>query len=670
MKKKVFNLCMLLCLAQSMMAQLSLLGLANEANIEKAIEENRVGKNYIPKLEVADGYIYAATPQGLYRYEIDKAEDSTWVKMQITDEQVCDVIVHGDVLLVLTSNALFISTDGGKSSVAIPVDSIAKEKPSAKLQDMAVHPNNADTIFIAYEGLSYTADGGKTWETVNTDIGYMSFSLDGICYNPHDPNQLVGYYNNQLITEAEAIISNDGGVSWSVTYGFASPKSCYDIIFHPTEKDRLIAYGAGLYSISEDGGKHWDRLKNIEAWDIVYDVRNPEILYGATKDGIYRSNDGGLTWNVFYRNETVGEVRNLAMHNNMLAIYTYQEGIYLLDVDAMNKPVNPEPSRELTKRGYGLYYGDTYLYKYRINEREEVNDSTDFAVWNDKSVIYFDVDTVGNNAFTNATFRRGQILYFTEKLKCIMPDAFADIMMLDDEPTEENPFGDLCIVFSGDYVPNIEKNSISDYADTTYHITYVVPDLEAYIAKDIQWTYSQLVTIDDFVKGYISPENEITVNDSTGVDVDVDNGVETNGNVNLTVNARPRKDIPIRIGDGENKDIYSRAPAWMRYTIELKITDTEGKILYTDSKQCSAYDECEFAVSFARPKNNIIYVYSRSIDQFNRASEWVVSTVNLDTAIETILIPDHEAYYDLQGRKVTNPTRGIYIKNGRKVIVE
>ena len=345
--------------------------------------------------------------------------------------------------------------------------------------------------------------------------------------------------------------------------------------------------------------------------------------------------------------------------------------LYQAEIDAT------EPSRELTHRGYGLYYGDSYLYKYTINEAEEVKDSTDFAVWNDKSVIYFDIDTVGTHAFTNATFRQGQILYFSDKLNCIMPDAFTDILMADNKSAEKNPFGDLCIVFSGDDAPCIEKSSISNYADTTYRITYVVPDLAAYIGEDIQWTYTTLVTIDDFIKGYVSPENEVTVTDSTEVDVTVDNGNEneigpTGSDVNLNISARPRKEIPVRIGDGENKDIYSRAPAWMRYTVELEITDTEETLLFADSKECTAYEDCEFDVTFTRPENNTVYVRSRSIDQYDRTSEWAVETVNLDTAIGNIIIPttDDAPYYDLMGRKVAHPTRGIYIRNGRKIIVE
>ena len=329
----------------------------------------------------------------------------------------------------------------------------------------------------------------------------------------------------------------------------------------------------------------------------------------------------------------------------------------------------PDSYRPHTKRGYGIYYGDTYLYRYTINESEAVTDSTDFVRWNDKTVIYFDVDTIGPNAFSGATFRQGQILYFTERLNCILPNAFSNIMMLDDKQAEEKPFGDLCIVFNGN-APSIDKSSISNYADTTYHITYVVPDLAAYIENDIQWAYSQLVTIDDFVQGYVSPENEITVNDSTDTDVNLQPGTNQDGNIDLVVHARPRKDIPVRIGEGENKDIYSRAPAWMRYTMELRITDTEGTELYAGEMQCSAYGECQFNVSFACPADNIIHIYSRSIDMFGRVTEWAVTTINLDTSIDPIVAPNTDApYYDLQGRPIAHPTRGIYRKNGRKVVL-
>ena len=55
---------------------------------------------------------------------------------------------------------------------------------------------------------------------------------------------------------------------------------------------------------------------------------------------------------------------------------------------------------------------------------------------------------------------------------------------------------------------------------------------------------------------------------------------------------------------------------------------------------------------------------------FGRATEWAITTINLDTSISPIVAPNTDApYYDLQGRPVANPTRGIYIRNGKKVIL-
>ncbi|MBE6292015.1 MAG: hypothetical protein E7091_06345 [Bacteroidales bacterium] len=353
----------------------------------------------------------------------------------------------------------------------------------------------------------------------------------------------------------------------------------------------------------------------------------------------------------------------LCVHDSERILYQANEGCYI-SID--------EGPRPTTKHGYGIYYGDSYLYRYIINEGEAITDSTDFARWNDKTVIYFDVDTVGTSAFTNAIFRQGQIIYFTERLNCIMPDAFTDIMILDDEQAEENPFGDLCIVFNGS-APSIDKSSISNYADTTYRITYVVPDLAAYIKDDIQWTYSQLVTTDDFVKGYISPENEVTVSDTTEADACVDNAGEMapTGPPTIRASVRPRGDIPVRIGEGENKDIYSRAPAWQRYTVEVAVTDCHANTLYTASQECRAHGQCDFVIELPHyPDGGYVYLHSRSIDMFGRATEWAVTTINLDTSIDPIVAPNTDApYYDLQGRPVAHPTRGIYIKNGRKVVL-
>ena len=438
---------------------------------------------------------------------------------------------------------------------------------------------------------------------------------DTLRYNDHTDNYR-DYVYICLTGIRDTIMPNGDGVS----------RRCYDVdagqyiagTYHPCEHQTSFVEGIGWI----DWGLGKQLLLTDGGWD--------ELLY--VKQG-----------------------------NNLL--YQKEKGVWWVGDNVDHRP--------LKQRGYGLYHSDSYLYAYTINEAEAVTDSTDFARWYDKTVIYFDVDTIGPNAFSGATFRQGQILYFTERLNTIFKDAFTDINIIKRTSQESLMSDDLTLVFAGANPPGIDKNHIMDYADSTYHINYVVPDLAAYIEDDIQWTYTTLMTIDDFVQGYVSPENEVTVNDSTETDVNMQPGTNQDGNIDLVVHARPRKEIPVRIGEGENKDIYSRAPAWMRYTMELRITDSEGTELYAGEMQCSAYGECQFNVSFACPANKIIHIYSRSIDMFGRATEWAITTINLDTSISPIVAPSTDTpYYDLQGRPVANPTRGIYIKDGKKVAIK
>lgn len=434
---------------------------------------------------------------------------------------------------------------------------------------------------------------------------------------------------------------------------------CYDFSLAKGDKVSLLNYY--WYGIDNSTYKY-DHcyVTNVDTV-VYYGVPRKRVTLSGDREDVWVEGIGSLT-RVFPVDNVDGIQSHTAFFSELIECSYNGELLYRKNA--------PEMTRPTTKRGYGLYHSDSYLYRYTINEAEAVTDSTDFARWYDKTVICFDVDTIGPNAFSGATFRQGQILYFTERLNTIFKDAFTDVNIVPRTSKEMQMSDDLTLVFAGANPPGIDKNHIMDYADSTYHINYVVPDLETYIRNDIQWLYTTLITTDDFVRGYISPENEVTVNDSTETDVNLQPDTNQDGNIDLVVHARPRKEIPVRIGEGENKDIYSRAPAWMRYTMELRITDSEGTELYTGEMQCSAYGECQFNASFACPANNIIHIYSRSIDMFGRATAWAVTTFNLDTSICPIVAPNTDTpYYDLQGRPVANPTRGIYIKNGRKVVL-
>ena len=65
---------------------------------------------------------------------------------------------------------------------------------------------------------------------------------------------------------------------------------------------------------SQDGGDTWTQvlttpMKNI--WTLAIDPQNPDVLYAGTMDTIYRSRDGGATWDVYYQGGEGANIQSL-----------------------------------------------------------------------------------------------------------------------------------------------------------------------------------------------------------------------------------------------------------------------------------------------------------------------------------------------------------------------
>src|SRR5205085_1812398 len=81
-----------------------------------------------------------------------------------------------------------------------------------------------------------------------------------------------------------------------------------------------ISYGNGMYK-STDAGKTWTHIgldNTRQIGRVIVDPKNPNVVfvaalghvYGANPDrGVYRSRDGGATWQkVLFKNENVGAI--------------------------------------------------------------------------------------------------------------------------------------------------------------------------------------------------------------------------------------------------------------------------------------------------------------------------------------------------------------------------
>ena len=175
-------------------------------------------------------------------------------------------------------------------------------------------------------GVWRTQDGGSTWENISD--GYFGGSIGAVAVSDSDPNTL--YVGGGEVTVRGNVSSGygmwksvDAGKSWQFI-GLENSRHIPRIRIHPHNPDLVYAAVMGdLYKSHEergvyrsnDGGKTWDRIlfanEDAGAVDLVMDPNNPRVLYASTwrirrtpyslesggeGSALWKSTDGGDTW--------------------------------------------------------------------------------------------------------------------------------------------------------------------------------------------------------------------------------------------------------------------------------------------------------------------------------------------------------------------------------------
>ena len=175
-------------------------------------------------------------------------------------------------------------------------------------------------------GVWKTTNSGRTWNNVSD--GSFGGSIGAVAVSEWDPNVLyVGGGEKTIrgnVSHGDGIFkSQDAGKTWEYC-GLEESRHISRIRIHPRNPDLVYAavmghlFGAneqrGVYR-SSDGGTTWQRIlfENSEAGavDLIMDPTNPRILYaslwqvhrtpyslesGGPGSGLYKSTDSGDTW--------------------------------------------------------------------------------------------------------------------------------------------------------------------------------------------------------------------------------------------------------------------------------------------------------------------------------------------------------------------------------------
>ncbi|WP_282055532.1 VPS10 domain-containing protein [Maribacter luteus] len=177
-------------------------------------------------------------------------------------------------------------------------------------------------------GVWKTVDDGITWKNVS-DGFFKTGTVGDIAVSESNPNIVVVGMGEHaargvMTSMGDGVYkSNDAGKTWQ-HMGLDHTRHISDIIIHPTNPEILFvaAQGAqygptpdrGIYR-SMDGGTTWEKILFVNditgASSLSMDMKNPLILYaamwqhqrfpwtitsGGKDSGLYKSTDGGDTW--------------------------------------------------------------------------------------------------------------------------------------------------------------------------------------------------------------------------------------------------------------------------------------------------------------------------------------------------------------------------------------
>lgn len=164
---------------------------------------------------------------------------------------------------------------------------------------IAVHPQNPNILYVATNDYIYkTRDGGQTWENISRGMTHSRVIAMAI-----DPAYSATVYAG---TKGDAIFkSHNGGQSWVSKRAGLDDVTISSVVnqfvFDPQDANHIYVATTMGVSESKDGGDIWrKRMEGMKEVLMVVtlclDPTRPNIMYAGTSGGVYRSFSGAEIW--------------------------------------------------------------------------------------------------------------------------------------------------------------------------------------------------------------------------------------------------------------------------------------------------------------------------------------------------------------------------------------
>ena len=333
-----------------------------------------VGSEVVDLVTALDGTMYATT----YNLGIFKSTDGgkNWVfaSFGIKNWYGMQLATHpedADTLFTTTNGGVYKSTNAGKSWELIGGSDLCDDEDAGgncHYHGIVVEKEAPFKVLVgsggdqyAKEGVGLTGseDNGESWR--NSDDGFVrDVHVSKLIIDPNNSN--VFYATTQGETEytdkvgdgAGVFKSTDRGNNWTQINNGLNSLETNVLAVDPNDSDVLYlgTDDDGIYK-SINGGENWKKLiptASFGVGDIIVDPQNSNNVYMGTVDyfrlsesrgvlgdfGVYKSTDGGTTWEEFNSGLNHLGVFSLELseENRILYAGTRAGGVYWINLDS------------------------------------------------------------------------------------------------------------------------------------------------------------------------------------------------------------------------------------------------------------------------------------------------------------------------------------------------
>ena len=232
-------------------------------------------------------------------------------------------------LLKAHPQALYESADGGTRWQPVPLPASTQE---GRIAAVAVPADSAGVLYVAGPGVGVikSTDAGQSWKALHK--GLPSREVAAFTTHATQPGTLYAFIPDEGIYRSE-----DAGQSWTKLDG--GPGVPVRRVFHSDMKGSMQT--GWLFAATPEGVRRsmdcfcgWrptGELPAGEILDVAYDPRQPERVFASTASGVFRSTDGGESWQAV---ETEGSVpAALAVDASGVLYGATREGVLVRSTD-------------------------------------------------------------------------------------------------------------------------------------------------------------------------------------------------------------------------------------------------------------------------------------------------------------------------------------------------